>query len=394
MDQKFQIHFMVRRQQMKKQFLMYFLLGLVGMLVIALSACGPLPAGAEAEVAADGQSAKVEFTGTVSDIQAAQWVIEGQTILINSLTIIDPTVMVGNLVKVHAIVLLDGSITAEKIELYVPDNSPTETPGNGSSDPPGVGEKEDNLNGQLEMIGIVESIATDQWVIAGMTFLITPSTELNSLTVVGDTVEVEFLSNNDGTLTALEINLLKDGFDEEIEEYLETEGIVESMDATSWTISGVVYLVTSETDIDSGIVLGDMVDVEFIKKSDGSFTAREICLEDSGSDSDSDSKSEDGEVAGIVDNMTETSWTIGGVVYLVTSETDIDSGIVLGDMVDVEFIKNSDGSFTAKDICLPGSDSDGNGNDSTGNYGIGNGNTGEHGNGGNGNGEDSEEDDD
>jgi hypothetical protein len=75
----------------------------------------------------------------------------------------------------------------------------------------------------------------------------------------------------------------------------EFTGTVEQMSADSWVISGVTVLVSSETEIDGDIAVGDVVEVEGTQNPDGSITAREIeGDEDSVGDDDSGSGSDDG----------------------------------------------------------------------------------------------------
>jgi hypothetical protein len=57
-----------------------------------------------------------------------------------------------------------------------------------------------------------------------------------------------------------------------------TNGTVEQISDASWVISGQVYLVTPDTEIEDTIVVNDAVEVEFVTNSDGSLTATEIKL--------------------------------------------------------------------------------------------------------------------
>jgi hypothetical protein len=72
-------------------------------------------------------------------------------------------------------------------------------------------------------------------------------------------------------------------------------GTVEPMSADSWVISGVTVLISSETEIEGDIAVGDVVKVEGTLNPDGSITAREIEGDDDSIDSDdSGSGSDDG----------------------------------------------------------------------------------------------------
>ncbi len=60
---------------------------------------------------------KVEFTGTVEAIAADMWTIDGKQIAVNAGTEIKGTIVVGDMVKVEAVVATDGSLTAVEIKL-------------------------------------------------------------------------------------------------------------------------------------------------------------------------------------------------------------------------------------------------------------------------------------
>jgi segregation and condensation protein B len=59
---------------------------------------------------------------------------------------------------------------------------------------------------------------------------------------------------------------------------------------------------------------------------------------------------EDFEVTGIIDAIDDTSVTIGGVVYSLTDATETEGLLAVGEEVDIEFVDNGDGTFTALEI--------------------------------------------
>jgi hypothetical protein len=86
--------------------------------------------------------------------------------------------------------------------------------------------------------------------------------------------------------------------------------------------------------------------VEGFVGQDGTYTAREIKsdLDDDGEDGDDSgaSGSKFG-TRGAVESIGEGSWTIGGQIFLITPDTEIE-GIVIGSMVKVKLV-GTDGSF-------------------------------------------------
>lgn len=181
----------------------------------------------------------------------------------------------------------DGSLTAREVELQ-------QTAQEGAT--PEAGE-------ELEFTGPVEAISDTSWTIGGILVGVTPETEIDPGLAVGHVVKVHALPAEDGSLTAREIDRAEaDALgDEADDDEVEFVGTVEGMGVTSWTISGVVVLVNSSTDIDEGITVGSLVRVEAVADAAGVLTASEIetdegedssgndDVEDDSDDSDSDS---------------------------------------------------------------------------------------------------------
>ena len=344
-----------------------------GFFVIAamtLAACGAaLPAGAEAKLSADGQSAQVEFTGVVDSMAPDQWVVSGQTLLITSQTSIDNSILVGNTVKVHATVTADGKVTADKIELpgvEAGDSEPQPTPG-------GFDDKEN------EFIGLVEAITADSWQVGGQTLGVTSQTEFKDNILLGDRVKVHFVLNADGTMTATEIERAADATPDPASTDspdLEITGKVDAISPESWSVKGQVFQVTSQTEIKDEIFLGDVVKIHYVKNPDGTFTATEIELA-----GDNQAHNSEKKLTGVLEQLSPTEATISGVVVLITPETILDSGLTIGQKVKAEVITGSDGKMTALEIETfnnssekddkSGSDNSGKGSDKSGSGGGG-----------------------
>jgi predicted RecA/RadA family phage recombinase len=278
-------------------------------------------------------SEDVEFTGKVESIGSGSWVIDGKTVAITAETKIKGTIVVGDMVKVEALVGTDGALTAKEIKLV-------------EETPPGPDDSED-----VEFTGKVESIGSGSWVIDGKTVAITAETKIKGTIVVGDTVKVEALVGTDGALTAREIQLVEDdtppGPDDS--EDLEFTGKVESIGSGSWVIDGKTVAITAETEIKGTIVVGDTVKVEALVGSDGALTAREIQLVED----DTPPGPDDGEkmeFTGVVESIGADSWVIDGKTVAITAETEIKGTIVVGDTVTVHAIRNPDGTLIAREI--------------------------------------------
>ena len=125
----------------------------------------------------------------------------------------------------------------------------------------------------------------------------------------------------------------------------EFTGKVEAFSPKSWTVKGQVFLVNSQTEIKDPIFLGDVVKVHYIANLDSSLTAREIELAGDNQGHNSEKK-----LTGILEQISSTQATISGVVILITPQTVLDSGLVVGQKVKAEVVTSPDGMLTAIEI--------------------------------------------
>ncbi|MBI2957659.1 MAG: hypothetical protein HYY32_02330 [Chloroflexi bacterium] len=247
------------------------------------------------------------FTGVIQSISSDAWVIGTKTFKVDSRTTLDRGLSVGMLARVEFVVLQDGSMLALEIE--------TDAAKEG------------------RFTGTVESKSVSSWVVGGKTFAIDQKTRLRGILDVGAVVKVEFVKRADGSMLATKIEA------EEPEDDHFT-GKIESKSATQWTIGGKTFKVDASTKLDSGLNIGTLARVEFIRQQDGSLLALEI--ETAGRD--------DFHFAGVVQSIGADAWVIGGKTFKVDSNTVIDQGIEVGVMVRVEFVAQPDGSNRATEI--------------------------------------------
>ena len=108
---------------MKKSLRFVFSVLLLG--AFLLSACsGATPQQyVSSQGSAASQGTEAGFIGTVESMDDAQWTISGQLVSVDGSTTIDPSVQVGDIVKVEAAVSQDGVVLALKIELSGPDDN-------------------------------------------------------------------------------------------------------------------------------------------------------------------------------------------------------------------------------------------------------------------------------
>ncbi|MEW6567362.1 MAG: DUF5666 domain-containing protein [Chloroflexota bacterium] len=217
--------------------------------------------------------------------------------------------------------------------------------------------------GRVEFTGVIDAMEASFWTVSGQTVGLTAETEIQGDFSVGDAVKVEATVSLDGSLTAREIKPAEeaDGLPStpEPDDEVEFTGVVEAIGADSWTVAGQMLLVTADTETKGTIAVGDTVKVHAFLGADGSLTAREIepAEGDEGQDSSPDESKV--EFSGVVEAMGAESWTISGQVVAITTQTEIDDGIAVGDTVKVEAFVAADGTLTAHEISRQdGSDED------------------------------------
>ncbi|MEJ5313825.1 MULTISPECIES: DUF5666 domain-containing protein [Anaerolinea] len=119
--------------------------------------------------------------------------------------------------------------------------------------------------------GQISTISGDVWTIAGLNILVPPDLAATLSYQVGDWVRVWGRILPDGTRVA-------DRFDYAVndKEKLRFTGVVESMAADQWVISGIPVYINAETEIEGTPQVGDVVHVAFIILEDGTWLAKEI----------------------------------------------------------------------------------------------------------------------
>ncbi|MBI4285486.1 MAG: hypothetical protein HY670_06255, partial [Chloroflexi bacterium] len=219
-------------------------------------------------------------------------------------------------------------------------------------------EAEDRFN------GVVESMSTDQWVVGGRSFKVTVHTRLDPALAVGVKVRVRFVAMTDGTLLATRIQEDRQGTSKEGD----FSGNVESISASAWVIGGKTFKLTGATRIDAGLAVGSKARVRFTTLADGSNLASRIeddqrgksgkggsgKPEDKGKSGEGEKpKTEAGEdlkFTGAIESIAADKFVVGGKTFKIDSATMLDSGLVVGAKVKVEFAQNTDGSMTALKI--------------------------------------------
>lgn len=273
-------------------------------------------AGQMTSFAADAPPAPPAFLVTGEGIVSEMgdvWMIAGQPFAVDEDTEIVGEPQIGDLVQVAGHLQEEGPPLADRIELLRP--SPESS---------------------FHLTGLVQTIEANVWVIAGQTISVTAETDIDEGIVEGDRVRASGLILPDGTLQAEEIQLL----DDEEAQPFEFTGVVQSIGDEEWTISGVAIAIDADTEIDDGILAGDLVKVEGYILGDGAWLADEIKLEEPGDATFT--------ITGHVESM--DPWQVNGISFVTEPYTVIDPGIEVGDRVRVSGRILADGAWVAYTI--------------------------------------------
>jgi len=224
---------------------------------------------------------EIEFTGVVNTMNTGSMTVNGTAITLTTSTEMESTIAVGDEVRVHTQRSDDGQLTAREVALLNPASS------TGLGSPSFSSSMDDSRTGEVEVVGTLESMLPEVWIISGQAFAITASTEIKASLLVGDQVKVNAFMSTTGVLTAREIELFTgDNNDDNDDGEFEFSGVVESISTDSWTIGGQTVTITGGTEIDGSVMLGVMVVVEGMRNVDGTLTAREIEFFDDVDDDD------------------------------------------------------------------------------------------------------------
>ena len=162
-----------------------------------------------------------------------------------------------------------------------------------------------------------------EWEIGGQVFVTNERTTIVGNPQVRDWVSVQGHLLPDNAQMADRIVLLR----RSPENRFTMTGEVETITEVSWIVAGKTIGVTEGTDIQEGIQEQDTVRVKGLIQEDGTLVALSIRLiEEQGLPFG---------FAGIVSEISDTSWVISGVTVTVDAGTRLEDGLVVGDTVQV-----------------------------------------------------------
>lgn len=321
---------------------------LFAVLVLVLGLLPSAPLMAEDSLSSDG----LELHGTISQLPTTtdlvgDWMVGGKVIHVSKTTVIqqkDGKAAVGAYVEIKGTPLSDGSLNAAKIEVQLS---------------PGAGE-----GIEAEFIGTIDELPSTtgrlgDWKVSGRVVHVLATTRIQQerlLVAAGAKVKVEGLQQSDGSVNAIEIEMLaNNGNAGDAAKFV---GRIEELPSTAnrlgdWKISGRVVHVTTNTTIkqnDGAVALGVLVKVEGIALADGSLNASQI-------ETKSSTVKETGEVQfrGTVESLPNAAsllgeWRVSGRTVHVTGKTKITTeygATKIGSLVEVNGVQQADQSVAA-----------------------------------------------
>jgi hypothetical protein len=175
------------------------------------------------------------------------------------------------------------------------------------------------LASEVAFTGVVESINGDQWMINGQLVQVDTSVIRDGAFVPGDTVKVEARVEADGSVTALRI---------------ENPSVADLVEMSTATPDPSSDPSSNETGVPGSVE-----------------PPQGLVFDDSGN-----------EAYGTVDEITDTSITVGGQTFSFTDGVEIASDVAAGAFVELHFVSNPDGTLSVTEVELSDPSQTGNDN--------------------------------
>jgi hypothetical protein len=196
---------------------------------------------------------------------------------------------------------------------------------------------------ELKFKGTVEAVTADTITINGQTFTVVTQDDLTTLFTPGSVFEIEFRQNQDGTISIFEFHPEDGSSDYDVE----FKGMVEAVTPDTITIGGETFLVATLEDLTTLFTNDQFYEIKYIFNEDGSITIVSSHSEDGDDDMSDDSETE---FKGMVEAVTPDTITIDGETFLVATLEDLTTLFTTGQLYEIEYTSNEDGTITIVDF--------------------------------------------
>ena len=236
-----------------------------------------------------------------------------------------------------------GNIAMNALEINVTRGRPPI----GGPKPPQAAKSQSKNTAEIQ--GVLGLDALGNWTLNGIVVAIDPDAVIEEGLVVGQTVKIEGVLQEDGTILALEVKIEDE--DDVVSSKTELRGIFQGIDQAtgSWIISGILVGVGPGTDTDGLPFIGQSVKVEALLQGDGTLLAREI--ENKGGSTDEDNGSSAVQVAGTFLGVdADGKWIIDGATVFIDPLTQVKGSPEVGERIKIKALLQEDGSLLAVKI--------------------------------------------
>lgn len=211
---------------------------------------------------------------------------------------------------------------------------------------------------QISFEGILQSRDGISWMISGIPVMVNDKTTIVKGAIeekaieIGDVVEVEGFTNNQGLVSANEVQL---------REY-QVSGLVEKISDHSWIIAGIPLLITQDTEIGADIRKGDEVIVR-VRSEDDNLSALTVQREIHATETPEDLPSltpaptelapideENHQFTGALGQVNSDAWVVGGKTFYLSPEIHLPEEVNIGDIVEIKFHISASGTYLATEI--------------------------------------------
>ena len=339
--------------------------------------------------------ADLTFRGSVESTSATQWTVSGVIVSISPETVVEGTLALGDLVRVDARSMSDGSLWATRIAAapvpVLAPPSPSDTPEPTATfvptrEPPtevptivppkptvAIGEVPPTPTAsrmptkaptatatstetpvpptptppreiKVRIRGRIDSIAVDSWTVDGVVIQIKGSTVIDESLArasVGAMAGVVAIRNEDDTLTAVEIKV--EAAEPAQEQPVEFQGLIESWTETRWVVGGHELLVNPYTLISGSPQKGLLAEVKAVRLTDGTTLARQIVIR---------LPSEEVQFEGLIQVIGDGEWVVEGVVVRFDDQTVVLGTPEVGALVEVQGLLLPDGAVLGRRIVV------------------------------------------
>lgn len=145
--------------------------------------------------------------------------------------------------------------------------------------------QDDSMNGskssELKVKGEVTAVTANSITIGGITYTFDTTEDLTTLFSMGDFIEVEYLINEDGSITLYEFEFEDSMDDDSMDDpYTEVKAFITEVTANTITINDQTFTVDTLEDLALLFTAGQIYEIEYILNADGTVTLLSFELED------------------------------------------------------------------------------------------------------------------